>query len=135
MLKERVSIRRERCSLITADFTAPVEAYALAYLKLLNNAREYTNMIYSVSNDRRNGVYVVCPLKATERVKEFLTGIEAWYDADNKKTIYVGKVTSVEEIDFGHFVYDVESTYHYDDPRWDEDIDKALSYYRIEDAI
>lgn len=41
MLKEKLVIKRKAATLITVDFTAPeIEGYAMAWLKLCNNARE-----------------------------------------------------------------------------------------------
>nr|DAG04536.1 MAG TPA: hypothetical protein [Siphoviridae sp. ctDXu9] len=41
MLKEKLVIERKAATLITVDFTAPeIVGYAMAWLKLCNNARE-----------------------------------------------------------------------------------------------
>lgn len=37
-----------------------IEGYAMAWLKLCNNAREYNNIIWKIENDRNNNVYVWC---------------------------------------------------------------------------
>ena len=48
MLKEKLSIERKKAVMITADFTAPTtESYAMAWLKLCNNAREYKDVMES----------------------------------------------------------------------------------------
>ena len=45
MLKEKLVIERKAATLITVDFTAPeIEGYAMAWLKLCNNARELKMM-------------------------------------------------------------------------------------------
>ena len=45
MLKEKLSIERKKAVMITADFTAPTtESYAMAWLKLCNNARGYKDV-------------------------------------------------------------------------------------------
>lgn len=76
MLKEKLSIERKKAVMITADFTAPTtESYAMAWLKLCNNAREYKDVIWRVENDSGNRVYVWCNPKYKETVIEFLTGI------------------------------------------------------------
>lgn len=44
MLKEKLSIERKKAVMITADFTAPTtESYAMAWLRLCNNADEDEN--------------------------------------------------------------------------------------------
>ena len=75
MLKEKLSIERKKAVMITADFTAPTtESYAMAWLKLCNNAREYKDVIWRIENDSGNKVYVWCNPKYKETVIEFLTG-------------------------------------------------------------
>ena len=52
MLKEKLTIERKKAVMITADFTAPTtESYAMAWLKLCNNAREYKDVIWRIEND------------------------------------------------------------------------------------
>lgn len=131
MLKEKLSMRKEDCVLIEADFGgAGVEAYALAFLKLFNNAREYPKTIYKVENLRDSDkVYVLCPKKAEERVKNFLTGIEHTWDKETKTLTSVGKVLSVMPAKVGFIEYDWDSTYHYDDPRSEDDYDSVPEYF------
>ena len=47
MLNERLVFEKKKAAVITADFSAPeIEGYAMAWLKLCNNAREYKNIIW-----------------------------------------------------------------------------------------
>lgn len=64
-VKESMRLERKPAVLITADFSGPnVEAYAMAWLKLTNNAREYPKMIYKIWNERNSDkVYVLCDPK------------------------------------------------------------------------
>ena len=87
MLKEKLSIERKKAVMITADFTAPTtESYAMAWLRLCNNAREYKDVIWRIENDSGNKVYVWCDPKYKETVIEFLTGIVYYYQEDKGPT-------------------------------------------------
>ena len=48
MLKEKIYFERKKAVLLTVDFSGTVEEYAMAWLKLTNNAREYGNMIWKI---------------------------------------------------------------------------------------
>lgn len=134
MLKERISMERKKAVLLTVDFSGKTEEYALAWLKLTNNAREYSNMIWKISNGRGNEVYVICNPKSAETVKDFCTGIVSFYHEEDDQICSIGKVINEEEITVGVPVYEYESTYKTDDPRWDEDYDKAIRYWIDVDA-
>lgn len=98
MLKEKLSIERKKAVMITADFTAPTtESYAMAWLRLCNNAREYKDVIWRVENDSGNRVYVWCNPKYKETVIEFLTGI-VYYHQEDKGPTSVGKVIEAEDV-------------------------------------
>lgn len=129
MLKERISIERKKAVLLTVDFSGKTEEYALAWLKLTNNAREYSNMIWKISNDRGNKVYVICNPKSAEAVREFCTGIMQFYHEEDDQIYSIGKVIDGQEITVGVPVYEYESTCKGDDPRWEDDIDKAVTWW------
>lgn len=57
--------------------------YALNFLHIWNNAREYPNMFYKVYNNRGNDIFVICNPKNKEDVIEYLE--------------YFGEIRSVEE--------------------------------------
>jgi hypothetical protein len=126
MLKEKISFERKEAVMLTVDFSGKIEDYALAWLKLTNNAREYSNMIWNIFNSNGNSVYVICNPKSVEAVKEFCTGIIASYDEKEDKVNYIGKVIDERKITVGVPIYEYESTYRYDDERWEEDMDKAI---------
>ena len=108
MLKEKLSIERKKAVMITADFTAPTtESYAMAWLKLCNNAREYKDVIWRVENDSGNRVYVWCNPKYKETVIEFLTGI-VYYHQEDKGPTSVGKVIEAEDVTVGFPVYEYD---------------------------
>ena len=127
MLKEELTFERKRVVVTIADFSAPViEGYAMAWLKVCNNAREYKNIIWKIENDRNNNnVYVWCNPDRKDEVIEFLTGIVEFYEGD--KITPIGKVINVSEEVIGVPVYEYESTCDSNDEQWYEDIDHAIS--------
>ena len=130
MLKEKFSFERRQATMLKVDFTAPtITGYAMAWLKLTNIAREY-RMIWKIENERdTNNVYVICDPRYKEHIKEFLTGIVTEFDEENDKVHYIGKVIDEYEIEVGVPVYDYDSTCDCDDEEWEEDMDKAISYW------
>lgn len=52
-------IRQAHC--YTCRFHGNIKDYAMMWLNLTNNAREYPEYIYSVQNDSLNGVYIYTP--------------------------------------------------------------------------
>lgn len=126
MLKERLTFVRKKAVLLTVEFKGTIEEYAMAWLKLTNNAREYSNMIWKIQNTSSNTVYVYCNPKSAEAVKDFCTGIVAYYHEEEDKMNYVGEVTNETEVIVGVPIYEWESTCNVDDPQWEEDFDKAI---------
>ena len=96
MLKEELTFERKTAAVITVDFSAPkIEGYAMAWLKLCNNAREYKNIIWKIENDRNNKVYVWCNPDRKDEVVDFLTGIVNCYK--DEEVVPIGKVIDVSE--------------------------------------
>lgn len=126
MLKEKLSFERKEAVMLTVDFSGSTEEYALAWLKLTNNAREYSNMIWKISNGRENNVYVICNPDCSETVRDFCTGIIVLFDEKDDKPHYIGKVIDERKITVGVPIYEYESTYRYDDSRWEEDMDNSI---------
>lgn len=131
MLKEELTFERKRVVVIIADFSAPViEGYAMAWLKLCNNAREYKNIIWKIENDRNNNnVYVWCNPDRKDEVVDFLTGIVNCYK--DQEVIPIGKVIDASEEVIGVPVYEYESTCDSNDEQWYEDIDYAISNWAV----
>lgn len=127
MLKESIRFEKREAIELTIDFSGTIEEYALAWLKLTNNAREYSDMIWKISNDKGNNVYVICKPKSVELVKDFCTGIVGVYDEKNDKVNYIGKVTGERKIIVGVPIYEYESTHRYDDERWEDDMNQVVS--------
>ena len=126
MLKEKIRFERKEAVMLTVDFSGSIENYALAWLKLTNNAREYSSMIWHISNDKGNNVYVICNPDSAESVKDFCEGIIVTYNEKEDKPEYIGKVIDERNITVGVPIYEYESTYRYDDEKWEEDLDKAV---------
>lgn len=127
MLKEKIYFERREVTLLTVDFSGTIEEYAMAWLKLTNNAREYGNMIWKIENCSGNNVYVYCNPEYADAVKKFCEGIYVSYHEDEKKMHCIGKVINEEEITVGVPIYEWESTCKVDDPQWGEDCDKSIS--------
>lgn len=126
MLKENLTFERKRAAVIIADFSAPViEGYAMAWLKLCNNAREYKSIIWKIENDRNNNVYVWCNPDRKDEVVDFLTGIVNCYK--DQEVTSIGKVIDVSEEVIGVPVYEYESTSKGGSDEWEDDIDSAIS--------
>lgn len=126
MLKEELTFERKRVVVIIADFSAPViEGYAMAWLKLCNNAREYKNIIWKIENDRNNNVCVWCDPDRKDEVVNFLTGIVNCYK--DQEVTPIGKVIDVSEEVIGVPVYEYESTSKGGSDEWEDDIDSAIS--------
>lgn len=126
MLKEELTFKRKRAAVITADFSAPViEGYAMAWLKLCNNAREYKSIIWKIENDRNNNVYVWCNPNRKDEVVNFLTGIVNCYK--DQEVTPIGKVIDISEEVIGVPVYEYESTSKGGSNEWENDIDSAIS--------
>ena len=134
MLKEKLVIERKIATLITVDFTAPeIEGYAMAWLKLCNNARELKR-IYKIKNDRSNKVYVWCNPDCKDEMIDFLTGI-VYFQKDGD-VVPIGKVLDVCDDTMGVPVYEYESTCDLNDEQWYEDIDHAISNWTaIQDSF
>lgn len=126
MLKENLTFERKRAAVIIADFSAPMtEGYAMAWLKLCNNAREYKNIIWKIENDRNNNVCVWCDPDRKDEVVNFLTGIVNCYK--DQEVAPIGKVIDVSEEVIGVPVYEYESTSKGGSDEWEDDIDSAIS--------
>lgn len=126
MLKEELTFERKTAAVITVDFSAPkIEGYAMAWLKLCNNAREYKNIIWKIENDLNNKVYVWCNPDRKDEVVDFLTGIVNCYK--DEEVVPIGKVIDVSEEVIGVPVYEYESTSKGGSDEWENDINNAIS--------
>lgn len=127
MLKETIRFERRKAVLLIVDFSGTIEEYALAWLKLTNNAREYSNMIWKIGNSKGNKVYVYCNPESVDAVKDFCTGIVQVYNKKEDEVHYIGKVVGEEEVTVGVPIYEWDSTCSINDPKWEEDCDRIIS--------
>lgn len=91
---------KEKANRITVCLEGDVQKYALSFLHIWNNAREYPNMFYKVENDSGNNVYITCRKTDTESITEYLEQF--------------GKIVDTEEIDY--FIIKAD----YDFKGWEE---------------
>ena len=90
---------KEKATQITVNLEGDVQKYALSFLHIWNNAREYPNMFYKVENmSASNKVFVTCRTEDAESIKEYLEQF--------------GEITYTEEIN--RFVISAE----YDSKGW-----------------
>lgn len=136
MLKEKLTFERRKAILLTVEFKGTVEEYAMAWLKLTNNTREYSNMIWKIQNTSSNTVYVYCNPKSAEAVKNFCTGIVSFYHEEEDEMHYVGEVTDEQEVIVGVPIYEWDSTCNVttEYEQWEEDFDKSIhEWLAVED--
>lgn len=70
-----------------------INDYALVFLQLFNNAREYPESIMLIENNSGNQVFITCPKDSTEEIKDWINSF--------KDT----KVIDIENID--RFVFNI----------------------------
>lgn len=72
---------KEKATQITVRLDGDVQKYALSFLHIWNNAREYPEMFYKVENQSgTNNVFVTCRTEDAEKIKEYLEQFgEIWY--------------------------------------------------------
>lgn len=85
--------------MIRSTFKGSVEDYAMAWLHLTNNAREYPKIFLKHYNNSGNTVTVITPAKYAEKMKEYLVGLSQYtcIDGELKKTFTV-EIDSEETI-------------------------------------
>ena len=63
---------KQKAIQITVRLDGDVQEYAMSFLHIWNNAREYPNMFYKLENNRGNDVFVTCRPSDAEAIKEYL---------------------------------------------------------------
>lgn len=71
----RIKAKMGKAVKIYCRFNGNVQDYALAWLHLTNNAREYPKIFLKHYNNSGNGVTVITPEKHVEQMKEYLEGL------------------------------------------------------------
>lgn len=70
----RIKAKMGKAVKLSCSFEGSVQDYALAWLHLTNNAREYPKIFLKYYNNSGNGVTVITPEKYVEKMKDYLTG-------------------------------------------------------------
>lgn len=79
----KYSHKKEKAVQLTVCLEGDVQKYALSFLHIWNNAREYPEMFYKVENNSGNDVIVTCRPKDAERIKEYLEQFgEVWHEEE-----------------------------------------------------
>ena len=113
----KYSHKKERATMFTLTIDKPVREYALDFLNIINNAREYPNTFYKVENNSGNNVYITCRTSDKENVKYYLTQFGKIIDEEevNRFIIYADfdkqgwdEFYGDEDIDEVQFVVDIE---------------------------
>lgn len=64
---------KEKAMQITVNLEGDVQRYALSFLHIWNNAREYPDMFYKVENmSGSNKVIITCRMEDAENISEYL---------------------------------------------------------------
>lgn len=64
---------KQKAIQITVRLDGDIQQYAMSFLHIWNNAREFPNMFYKVENiSGSNNVFVTCRPKDAEDIKEYL---------------------------------------------------------------
>ena len=113
----KYSHKKERATMFTLTIDKSVREYALDFLNIINNAREYPNTFYKVENNSGNNVYITCRTSDKENVKYYLTQFGKIIDEEevNRFIIYADfdkqgwdEFYGDEDIDEVQFVVDIE---------------------------
>ena len=64
--------KKEKAIRFSVELEGNTQEYALSFLHIWNNAREYPYMLYKVENNSGNSVFITCNPKKAEEVKEYL---------------------------------------------------------------
>ena len=70
-----IKAKKGKAMKLTFEFTGSVQDYALAWLHLSNNAREYPNVFLKHYNSDGNYVYVVTSKAKAQNMKDYMEGL------------------------------------------------------------
>ena len=80
----KYSHKKERATMLTLRIDKPVQEYALAFLHIVNNAKEYPDTIYDIKNNYGNDIYVT--FKTSEK-KIVYSYLEQFGDIVNEEEV------------------------------------------------
>lgn len=72
-----IKAKQDKAVKITCHFKGSTENYALAWLHLTNNAREFPEIFLKHYNNSGNTVFVVTREKYVDKMKDYLTGFNS----------------------------------------------------------
>lgn len=81
--------KKEKAIKISVSLEGDVQKYALSFLHIWNNAREYPNMFYKVENNSGNSVFITCNPKYAEEIKEYLEQFGEIWDTEEINWIVI----------------------------------------------
>lgn len=85
---EKKNVRR-----LTVKMPSKVDDYALVFLRMFNNAREYPETIMQLENNSGSEVFITCPTDSVKAVRDW---VESFVDTE---------VVDVEEVD--RFIFNI----------------------------
>ena len=83
--------KKGKAVMFTVSMPKKVEDYALVFLQMFNNVREYPHMFYRIENSSANSVFITCRTSDKESIRNW---IEAFNDTERIAEILGIKVTS-----------------------------------------
>ena len=108
----KIKAKKGKAVRIECSFTGSTEQYALAWLHLSNNAREYPNIFLKYWNNPYDSVFVVTPEKYADKMKSYLTSLTKYEVADTTlNRIFTVKIEDEEVIETITPLVDWEATY------------------------
>lgn len=81
--------KKEKAIQFSVELKGDTQEYALSFLHIWNNAREYPNMFYKVENNSGNSVFVTCNPKYTEEIKAYLEQFGEIWDTEEINWIII----------------------------------------------
>lgn len=81
--------KKEKATKISVELKSNTQEYALSFLHIWNNAREYPNMFYKVENNSGNSVFITCNPKYVDEVKEYLEQFGEIWDTEEINWIII----------------------------------------------
>lgn len=78
-----------------------LEEYKNAWLIINNNAREYPDSIYKVSNNSHDDIYVLCPADSKADTK-------SWLEQFGEVKVYEDKIAVIVDVECDYDAFDLD---------------------------
>ena len=104
--------KKGKAVMFTVSMPKKVEDYALVFLQMFNNVREYPHMFYRIENNSANSVFITCRTSDKESVRNWIEAfndteiiyeeevirfiVDADYDSKGYNEIYGGGIDEVQ---------------------------------------